>query len=203
MASRILSTEFYRRPTEIVAEELLGKLLVHQVDATTRMAGIITETEAYLGTNDPACHTFRGRRTSRVASMYLLGGHAYVYFIYGMYFCFNVVTAHHEPEAVLIRALIPTEGVDLIARNRKQRDRVSLRSGQKLTRLLNGPGKLCQGMGINLTHNGCSLTEQELYIEESSLAPLKEAIVTLPRVGVGYAGDAAFWPLRFQWCPPV
>ena len=107
-----LPLDFYRQKTAVVAKKLLGKTLVHIVNGQ-RISGIITETEAYLGTTDRACHTFGDRRTTRTEAMYLPGGHSYVYFIYGMYNCFNVVTRDEKsPEAVLIRALEPVDGIE-------------------------------------------------------------------------------------------
>lgn len=117
---RILKDKFYQRNTETVAIELLGKKLVHCI-GNQRISGIITETEAYLGLKDKACHTYGGRKTDKTRSMYLHGGHAYVYFIYGKYFCFNVVTlTDQHPEAVLIRALEPLESIDTMKQFRKK-----------------------------------------------------------------------------------
>lgn len=172
-----------------MAMELLGKRLVHSKDGKLT-SGIIIETEAYLGEADPACHTFEGRRTKRVESMYLAGGYAYVYFVYGIHFCFNVVTRPAEiPEAVLIRALWPVAGKEIMMKRRKT---------QFEKQLCSGPGKLCQAMGIDRKSNGLSLTGQELRIEEDfSFNRIKKNIQKSPRIGVGYAGTAQTWPLRF------
>ncbi len=186
-----LIRDFYQRDTIEVAEELLGKVLVRD-DGRQRLSGLIIETEAYLGLDDPACHTFGGRRTQRVQSMYLPGGHAYVYFVYGMHYCFNVVTTETAPEAVLVRALLPLEGVRTMQNWRRVKG-----DPEDLT---NGPGKLCQALGIDRSFDGASLVGEQIYIEEPSQArrPEKLRIEATPRVGINYAGDAAFWPLRFR-----
>lgn len=184
---RILKDKFYQRDTETVAKELLGKKLVHCI-GNQRISGIITETEAYLGLKDKACHTYGGRKTDKTRSMYLHGGHAYVYFIYGKYFCFNVVTlTDQHPEAVLIRALEPLESIDTMKQFRKK---------DKIKELTTGPGKLCQALGINKSHDGLSLTHSEITIEEH-LTITESQIVAKPRIGIHYAQEAKDWPLRF------
>lgn len=178
MAGRILPPKFYDRDTVTVARDLLGKRLV-RVWRGKRLSGLIVETEAYLGAVDAAAHTFGGRNTERVRSMYLPGGHAYVYFIYGMHFCLNVVTRKAgQPEAVLIRALEPEEGL-------------SARS--------DGPGRLCKALRIDRKLDGASLQGPIMFIEQSGRRPAKEEIGSGPRIGVDYAGEAAKWPLRFTW----
>ncbi len=182
-----LPLSFYKRDTTAVAQQLLGKILVHKVHGRT-LAGRITETEAYLGITDRACHTFGGRRTARTEAMYLPGGHAYVYFIYGMYNCFNVVTrTDKHPEAVLIRALEPLKGIDWMKRYRRTNDE------KKLT---TGPGKLCEAMGITKANNAQSLLSSTFYIEDAPKIAAKN-IVAKPRVGIPYAQEAIDWPLRF------
>lgn len=186
---RPLPLSFYRRPTETVARDLLGCTLVHVVGGR-RISGRITETEAYLGIDDRACHTFGGRRTERVKSMYLEGGHAYVYFIYGVHFCFNVVTRScDEPEAVLVRAIEPLEGIQAMRKRRK------VKSDRDLT---NGPGKLCLALGIDRSCDGLLLTAGELFIEPGLRAIVSDEIRASTRVGVDYAKEAAKWPLRFR-----
>lgn len=183
-----LPLRFYRRDTTAVARELLGCRLVHIVNGQ-RLSGRIIETEAYLGLTDRACHSYGGRKTERVKSMYLAGGHAYVYFIYGMHFCFNVVTrGAREPEAVLIRALEPEEGVAEMRRRR----RIALDRD-----LANGPGKLCQALAIDRSCDGADLTHDILFIEHG-LPQEAESLAISERVGIEYAGEAAMWPLRFQ-----
>jgi DNA-3-methyladenine glycosylase len=178
MAGRILSPRFYDRDTVTVARELLGKRLV-RVWRGKRLSGLIVETEAYLGPTDAAAHVFGGRRTERVRSMYLAGGHAYVYFVYGMHYCLNVVTKKAgQPEAVLIRALEPEPGV---------------------AERTDGPGRLCKALRIDRRLDGASLAGPIIFIERSGRAPAEEEIGSGPRIGVDYAGDAAAWPLRFTW----
>lgn len=173
-----LPQDFYFQDTTDLAKALLGKRLV-RIWRGRRYTGIIVETEAYLGAEDPACHTWKARRTARNQSMYLPGGHAYVYLIYGMYYCFNVVSkTEKDPEAVLIRAVAPEENI---------RERTD------------GPGRLCNAMKITKAIDGLSLTGKTIFIEETNLVLTKEQIGAYPRIGVDYAGEAALWPLRFCW----
>lgn len=193
-----LPLTFYQQDTTKVACELLGKKLVHKKNNQIT-SGIIIETEAYLGIEDPACHTFEGRKTPKVASMYKHGGHAYVYFIYGIHFCFNVVTENeHKPEAVLIRALFPVEGINLMRQRRK------FNESRPNKDLCSGPGKLAQAMAFDRSTDGVLLTSSELWIEEEiSFSAVEKNIITSERVGIDYAGDAKFWPLRFSFQMPV
>ena len=176
----------------MVARALLGQRMVHVVDGE-RLAGLIVEVEAYLGAEDKAAHTFGGRRTARNETMYRDGGHAYVYFTYGMHHCINVVASTIDhPVAVLVRALEPTEGVETMYRHRikARRDRD----------LCSGPGKLCQALAINRTHDGTDLVEGcTFYIERvrQRVYPNKR-IVASPRIGVNYAEEWAVKPLRFH-----
>jgi DNA-3-methyladenine glycosylase len=171
---RGLSRHFYDRDTTLVARELLGKLLVHVTGGKARI-GRIVETEAYLGPHDLAAHSARGF-TPRTAVMFGPPGHAYVYLIYGMHHCLNVVTEKEgHASAVLIRALQPVQNVE---------GRVS------------GPGLLCRAMGIDRRLNGHDLLSDDLYIAQ----PLRDetfAIVKRARVGVDYAGAWARRLLRF------
>lgn len=182
-----LEKPFYMQNTEAVARQLLGKILVHKVNGKY-LAGRITETEAYLGIIDKACHTFDNRRTARTEAMYLPGGHSYVYLIYGMHYCFNVVTrTEKQPEAVLIRALEPLKGIKVMKRHRRLEDPLKLTTG---------PGKLCEAMGITKENNGQSLSSASFYIEDAPrIAP--RDIIAKPRVGIPYAQEALLWPLRF------
>lgn len=182
-----LPGSFYEQKTETVAQKLLGKKLVH-IYKGQRISGLITETEAYLGLTDKACHSFGGKKTDRLSSMYLHGGHAYVYFIYGMYFCFNVVTRTCDhPEAVLIRSLQPLEGIAQMEVFRRQTN---------LKNLTTGPGKLCQALHINKELDQMSLTSKNIFIEDGFSVP-KKNIVAKPRIGINYAEEAIDWPLRF------
>jgi DNA-3-methyladenine glycosylase len=188
LSTFLLKKPFYLKKTESVAKSLLGKRLV-SIRRGKRVSGTIVETEAYLGESDPACHSFDGRRTGRNEAMYLEGGHAYVYLIYGMYNCFNVVTRRMEvPEAVLIRAVEPDKGEELMWKRRPK--------AKKRTDLTSGPGKLCQAMGITRRDDGLSLQGERIFIEEGIRVP-RSQVESAPRVGVDYAGPAALWPLRF------
>lgn len=183
----ILSQSFYQRPTIQVARGLLGKRLV-RIYRGHRISGLITEVEAYLGEKDRACHTYQGRRTPRTEAMYLSGGHTYIYFIYGMHFCFNVVTRRAgQPEAVLIRAVQPTEGLHLMRR---------WRGGAQNHHLTDGPAKVAQAFRITKKLNGVGLFGPPLWIERG-VRVSRRKIVCLPRIGVDYAGPHAKWPLRF------
>lgn len=194
MNKKKLTHSFYMRPTKKVAQDLLGKKLVYRMNSKEVISGIIIETEAYLGVKDPACHSYGGKRTNRILSMYLPGGHCYIYLIYGLHHCFNVVTgSSSQPEAVLIRALKPLEGVSMMIRNR------GITNVESLT---DGPGKLCKAFNINRELDGESLLGDRIYIEHYkpniSLTYLKG-----PRVGIGYAGEAAQWPLRYFIKEPI
>ncbi len=169
-----------------VARDLLGALLI-RVLPEGLVAVRLTEVEAYLGVEDPAAHTYRGRRTPRNASMWGEGGRLYVYFTYGMHYCANVVTRRAgEPEAVLLRGGVAVTGRELVHARRGGRDD------------LFGPAKLCQGLGIDRTFDGAVLTpESGLWLARDHWSAASGAPVELPRVGVGYAGEAATWPLRF------
>lgn len=172
-----------------MAKGLLGRRLVHFVGGQ-RLSGLIVETEAYLGLKDPACHSYHGKITARTKTFYLPGGHAYVYMIYGMHYCFNVVTrSEKHPEAVLIRALVPEEGIEFMKRNRPNA------RGEK--DLCSGPGKLCQALGIDRSLNEADLEGDRIFIEKGIRVPAGK-ILSTPRIGVDYAGEAARWPLRFS-----
>jgi DNA-3-methyladenine glycosylase len=151
----------------------------------------IVETEAYLGGPDRASHAWDGRRTPRNESLYLPGGYAYVYFIYGMHFCLNAVTGEAGiGSAVLLRAGEPVEGEEWMAENRSWKR--SPRPGD----LAGGPGKLCQALRIDRAFDGTLLNRGPLRITAGDPVPA-EAIAAGPRIGVDYAGEAAAWPLRF------
>lgn len=176
-----LPFSFYDRDTKKVAQDLLGKVLVHKYNKQTFRARIV-ETEAYLGVIDRACHTFEGKRTPRTHSMYLVGGHAYVYFIYGMYHCLNVVTRDDKnPEAVLIRAAEALSGF-------------TETNNQKL---LAGPGKLCREMKITKKEDGLSFNSETLQILDDDFKIKKSQIIVCPRIGINYANEAKDWALRF------
>lgn len=179
-----LPPAFYSRETEVVSRELLGAILeCHSDDGV--VSGRIVETEAYLGEHDPACHAAVGR-TSRTSPLYGPPGTAYVYFIYGMHWCMNAVTRPAGlPSAVLVRALEPLEGIDLMWRRRPR--------ARRLEELTNGPARLCSALGITGAHNGLPLQEQPLLILRGTPVGDDEVTVT-PRVGITKAAD---WPLRW------
>ncbi|HSN68809.1 MAG TPA: DNA-3-methyladenine glycosylase, partial [Thermoanaerobaculia bacterium] len=145
----------------------------------------------YLGANDPASHARRGLRSQRNESMYLEGGHAYVYFTYGMYYCVNVVTGEEDvAEAVLLRAAQPLDGIERMRRNRPK--------SRREFDLLSGPGRLCMGLEIDRQLDGVSLAGEQLAILPRDVAVADEDIAISPRIGVDGAGEvAAAWPLRF------
>ena len=181
---------FFRRDPAWVARELLGHRLVSGVGGT-RTAGIIVETEAYLGITDKAAHTYGGRRTRRNRTMWGAAGHAYVYFVYGMHHCINVVAGETgDPVAVLIRALDPDAGIDTMFERRRR--------ARRATDLCSGPAKLCQALGIDLGLDGEDLTSSNLLsIASPSRWPPRATIVAAPRVGIAYAEEWQNEPLRF------
>lgn len=184
-----LPLSFYQQETIEVARQLLGKKIVWRPRGIGPLSLMITETEAYLGLEDPAAHSFHGRRVGRVSTMYLPGGHAYIYFIYGMHFCLNVVTGSaNQPEAVLIRAGAPLKGLSSMRARRP----TALFDWQ----IANGPGKLCQALGLTREQDGLPLHLGSLTLATHLEVPNAE-IISSHRIGVGYAGDAAAWPLRF------
>jgi DNA-3-methyladenine glycosylase len=176
----ILPRKFYNRPTVEVARDLLGKIIVHG-----ESAGKIVETEAYLGGDDLASHSARGL-TNRTRVIFGPPGHAYVYFIYGMYECLNLVC---EPEGtagcVLIRALEPVRGIEIMQQRRPK--------ARGVEALASGPGKLTLAMGITRVLNGCDVTQGPLLVERPAAAE-KFAVKVTPRVGIR---ECAGWPLRF------
>lgn len=181
-----LPRSFYSRSTLDVANDLLGKVLIRRL-GRRKLAGRIVETEAYVGPHDLACHASKGH-TPRTAVMFGPPGFAYVYMIYGFYFCLNVVTEPEGyPAAVLIRAVEPLEGVDLMKKLRSHPVRH--------TNIASGPGKLCMAMSIDKQLNGADLLGTTIWIEDRNID--REAILTSPRVGVDYAGEYKDKPWRF------
>ena len=180
---RPFAAGFYDRATEIVARELLGAVLEHRTAEGT-VRGRIVETEAYLGPDDPACHAAAGL-TERTRILHGPPGHAYVYFIYGMHWCFNAVTreAGHG-SAVLVRALEPLSGLALMRRRREIDDDVGLTSG---------PARLCEAFAIRRSQNGVRLDRGPLRILQGLSVPDESVLIT-PRIGIRKAAD---WPLRF------
>jgi DNA-3-methyladenine glycosylase len=178
--SRILTRSFYNRDAVTVARELLGKILVHG-----RVAGMIVETEAYLGGDDLAAHSARGI-TNRTRVIFGPPGHAYVYFIYGMHECLNLVAEPEgKPGCVLIRAAEPVAGIDIMKRRRPK--------ARSMEKLASGPGNLTRAFAITRAQNGVDVTHGPLVVRRWAREPDFEIAVT-PRVGIRHCAD---WPLRF------
>lgn len=192
-ATRRLGRRFYRQQPVDVAKQLLGQRLVHIVGGR-RLAGTIVETEAYLGVEDKAAHSFGGRRTKRTETMYRDGGTSYVYLNYGIHHLFNVVVSNRDdPKAVLIRALSPMEGLS------KMRDHRL--AAKRDVDLCSGPGKLGQAMAFTREHNALDLVSNPfVFIErvhQRGGHGDSERIVACPRIGIDYAEEWAAAPLRF------
>lgn len=220
---RPLPATFYRKDTAEVARALLGCRLTRRLPDGTERSVILVETEAYLGVKDPAAHTWNGRRTPRVEPMWGPGGHAYVYFVYGMHFCLNVVTQRAgTPEAVLLRAGVPEElwsvahGPKSTLSWKARGERAARRdpgaasgsspsypSKKSPVFSSSGPAKLCAYLDVTTALTGASLSGPELVLSRGPRAAFR--VVRGPRVGVDYAGAAARWPLRFAvaGCPAV
>lgn len=179
MANAKLSRSFYDRPTLTVARELIGARLVRRYRGR-RLSGTIVETEAYLGPADVASHASHGP-ASRAAPMFGPPGHAYIYFTYGMHYCMNVVTEGKDSgTAVLLRAIEPLEGIAAMRRLREQRSgRVAIPEVQ----LTNGPGKLCQALGLDKTLNEADLGGEIVWIERGESGPARR-IATTARIGI-------------------
>ena len=186
-----LERDFYARAdTLAVARELLGKRLVVPASDGRRVSGRIVEVEAYLGVEDAAAHSYRGRRTRRTETMYAVGGTAYVFFVYGMHHQFNVVTGPEGlPHAVLVRGVEPDEGVEVM------RERRPVSKERELTA---GPGKLCRALGLDLSYDGEDLTRGgRVWLEETGVRFKSDDVASGPRIGVDYAGEDALRPWRF------
>ncbi len=182
---------FYTRPDPVeISRELLGKFLMTNIGGIIT-GGMIVETEAYNGRTDKACHAHLGRRTQRTEIMYQQGGVAYVYLTYGLHHLFNIVTnIKGAADAVLIRAIEPTEGLEeMILRRELQK---------KEYRLTAGPGVLCQALGISRQHYGEDLQGDKIWLEDRNLILDNEDILAGPRVGIAYAKEDALLPWRFS-----
>lgn len=189
MFDRKLPRDFYTRANVLtVTRELLGKLLVAPAEDGTRVSGMIVEAEAYRGPEDRASHAYGGRRTNRTETMYGIGGTAYVYFVYGMYNQFNVVTNVQDiPHAILIRALEPVEGIEMMRQRRQSH------ADRNLT---NGPGKLCIAMGIDRRLDRADLLGNRVWLEDYQRIG-RSKIASGPRIGIDYAEDWVDKPWRF------
>lgn len=191
----IVNRNFYNRSAIYVAKDLLGKVLVREIDGKV-LKGKIVETEAYIGEGDKACHAYNGRRTKRTEPLYEEGGITYIYFIYGLYYCFNVVTREKNiAEAVLIRAIEPLNELDYISQIRYKKDFNNLTKTQ-IKNLANGPSKLCLAYLIDKNLNKYKLYEKgEIYIEEYQNEGFE--IVEAKRIGIEYAEEAKDFMWRF------
>jgi DNA-3-methyladenine glycosylase len=174
---RKLGRDFYNRATLKVARELLGKYLVLKKDGKT-LSGKIVETEAYIGQGDKASHAFRGK-TKRNEVMFGPPGYAYIYFTYGMYHCLNFVTEKENfPAAVLIRALEPEDGIEIMKKNRKT---------DVIENLTSGPGKVCMALGLDRKMNGTDLCSDSFYVEDRN--EKRGKVASTPRVGINLGKD--------------
>ena len=187
-----LKEGFYQRADVVqISKELLGKYLMTHVNGQTT-GGIITETEAYAGIRDQASHAYGDRRTSRTEIMYNKGGVAYVYLCYGIHHLFNVVTNKEgTPHAVLIRAIKPQDGMEIILK-RIGSDRKSK------TAVANGPGTVSKALGIHTRDSGIILSGDRIWVEDRGMVVEPSTIITGPRIGVDYAGEDAKLPYRFR-----
>lgn len=194
----LLARDFYTRDTITVSKELLGKVLVHKTKEYS-VAGRIVETEAYLGPEDKAAHSYGGRKTPRVEIMYAEGGYSYVFTIYGMYQCFNIVTERtSNPQAVLIRALEPIAGLELMAQNRYSKSYKDLSNTQNKG-LTNGPGKLCKAMNIGKEQNKIDMCHKngvdDIYVYDDGYKDFQ--IEASERINIDYAEEYIHMPWRF------
>ncbi len=172
-----------------LSRELLGKVLVTNF-AGQITSGIITETEAYCAPEDKASHAYNNRRTLRTETMFAKGGVAYVYLCYGIHHLFNIVTGPKDtPHAILIRAVQPLDGIELMLQRRKMRT--------PTIKLTAGPGVLTQALGINRVHNGNCLLTSDLWIEDRGIKIESKQIIAATRIGIAYAGDYVSKPWRF------
>ena len=185
----MLSQTFYERAdVTVIAKELLGKKVVTTLNGQVT-SGIIVETEAYSGSVERGSHAYPMKRTERTSVMFKAGGIAYVYLCYGVHHLFNVVTnVEGQPDAVLIRALEPVDGVEIMQQRR---------TNMRISNLTSGPGKLSAALGITTEqHNKISLSGPEIWIEEAEKFS-EDRIASAPRIGIDYAGDDALLPWRY------
>lgn len=184
-----LPREFYTRAdTLAVARDLLGTILVVPAKTGERVSGRIVETEAYLGAEDKAAHSYNNRRTKRTETMFASGGTVYIFFIYGMYFQFNIVTGEiDEPHAILVRAVEPLDGIEIMRERRGKMPDKNLTSG---------PGKLCIALDIDRRFNNADLTGSEIWLEEGEKFST-EQVACGNRIGIDYAEEYAEKPWRF------
>ena len=203
----IIDKEFYNRSAIDVANDLLGKVLVREVDGRI-LKGKIVETEGYLGVTDKAAHVYGGKKTPRVMPMYKKPGNAYIYSIYGMYYCLNAITVKEgEPEGVLIRAIEPLIGLDYISEKRCNKKYIELNKKERLN-LTSGPSKLCLALNLNKNQNDKLLWDNSLFIAdydkelEKLIENKKEKtgkIIEAKRIGIDYAEEAKDYLYRFYY----
>jgi DNA-3-methyladenine glycosylase len=186
-----IGRDFYLREDVVnISKELIGKFLLTLIDGKLTSAMII-ETEAYNGSVDKASHAYNFRRTARNEVMYGKGGVSYVYLCYGIHHLFNIVTNKEEvPHAVLVRAVLPKEGLDIVLKRRKVKT-----INKKVS---DGPGTLSQALGIKTMHSGISLSGDSIWLEDRNVNFKKNEITAGPRIGVDYAGKDALLPYRFR-----
>lgn len=186
-----LPSAFYMRDDVVaIARELLGKALFTLVDTDELTGGIIIETEAYRGAEDKASHAYKNRLTQRTKPLFQDGGIAYIYLCYGIHYLLNVVTnVKNIPHAVLIRALLPTHGLQTMRRRRSK-----LRNDQDMT---SGPGSLTQALGVDKRLNGSAFNSPSLWIAETPFTIAPHLIASGPRIGIAYAAEHAQLPWRF------
>jgi len=188
---KVLGKDFFLRDNVVdISRELIGKFLVTKIKGQLT-SGMIVETEAYNGVIDKASHAYNSRRTARNEVMYGMGGNAYVYLCYGIHHLFNIVTNKEEiPHAILVRAIIPKDGLNVMMKRRKQK---------KLTRKFSdGPGTTSVALGIKTLHSGIPLSGKQIWIEDRGMEFKKSEITAGPRIGVDYAGKDALLPYRFR-----
>lgn len=188
-----LKRKFFSQPTQTVAQKLLGKVLVRSYQGN-RLAGLITETESYMGKEDKAAHVYGGKKTPRNKVVYKKAGLVYIYLCYGIYWQLNITTAEKKtPECVLIRALEPKEGLKTMRQNRKEHSSAEI----KKDNLTDGPGKLCQALNLADNFYGEDLTSSKRLWLEKGEKISKDKIKKSPRIGIDYAQEYAEKPWRY------
>ncbi len=191
----IATKDFFTQDTLTLTRKLLGMELIHHTQEGV-LSGKIVEVEAYKGPEDKAAHSYGGRRTTRTEVMYGPPGHVYMFLIYGMHHCFNIVTGPvGKPEAILIRGLEPMEGADRMLNNRYGRK--ERYTNTQIRNLSNGPGKLCRAMGFNMSHYGLSLIGSEITLRDYEQISDSEIHVG-PRINIDYAEEHIGLPYRFS-----
>lgn len=186
-----LKREFFTRPTLNVAKEILGKFLIRDINGK-KVGGMIIDVEAYIGPRDRASHAFGGKITKKNLAEYMKGGHIYIYLVYGIYWQLNISTSEEgRPECILIRALEPTDGIEIMKKFRKTNN---------IKNLTNGPGKLCQALRLDRSFYGYDICQDDsiIYLEDRGVVIKPYQINKSPRIGIDYAGG--YWskiPWRF------